>query len=391
MLVQSRVYDAMASPANALPFSHYRYIHDTALPLPAGLPTSFKSPKSWTGSDYANDNSYILMLSQNDVKEIDKALAHMNASELPNGIDSISPATFPLPLLGPKLSGLGDELYKGRGFGLIRGLDVNKYTIEDRSAIWLGLQSYVASLRARQDKAGNMMAHIVADNSSVIKAAHHRHSASSIFNLADGQTFHNEESGDIASWLTCSTAASGGRCIIASVETIFNAIAANFPEMIGTLMKDDWPFALPHFQLRPIMYYHNNQLIINFNRTALMGSASHPRSKDLPSLTADQVAALNVIEAFAKANQLEIHTQPGDIHMINNLCLLHRRDAFVDGGDPSTRRHLIRMRLRCHKRGLELPIELQDEWRQAFEDKGDRLWHLMPMPDGFYPLRLYSN
>ncbi|KAL2884852.1 Taurine catabolism dioxygenase TauD TfdA family protein [Ceratocystis lukuohia] len=383
MLVQSRVCGAKAASANVFPGSHPRNIRDTALPLPAGLPSSFNSPRSWTGSDYANDNSYILMLSQEDVKEIDEALAHVNASELPNGVDSISPATFPLPLLGPKLSGVGDELYNGRGFGLIRGLDINKYSVEDRSTIWLGIQSYIASLRARQDKAGNMMAHIVADNSSAIKATHYRHSTSSI-------SFHNEDSGDIASWLTCNTAASGGRCIIASVETIFNVIAKTSPEMIRTLMKSDWPFALPYFRCRPVMYYHDNNLIMNFNRASLMGSASHPRSESLPSLNADQIAALDAIEAIAKATQFEVQTQPGDIHMINNLYLLHRRDSFVNGDEPSARRHLIRMRLRCEKRAPELPIELQDEWRPAFDGTGDRLWHLMPMPDGFYPLRAFS-
>ncbi|KKF92827.1 hypothetical protein CFO_g4821 [Ceratocystis platani] len=121
---------------------------------------------------------------------------------------------------------------------------------------------------------------------------------------------------------------------------------------------------------------------MNFGRTALMGSASHLRFDDLPSLTAYQAGTPDAIETFAKATQLEVHTQPGGIHMINSLCLLHRHDALVDGDDPSIGRH---------KCSPELAIELQDEWRQAFEDSGDRVWHLVPMPDGFYPLRFYAN
>ncbi|PHH55049.1 hypothetical protein CFIMG_007574RA [Ceratocystis fimbriata CBS 114723] len=192
----------------------------------------------------------------------------------------------------PKLSGVGDELYNGRGFGLIRGLDINKYSIENRSTIWLGIQRYIAPLRARQDKARNMFSHIVADT---------RLPTSLTLSLT---LLIGTLSGQHCRWVTWSIAASGSGCIITSVETIFNTTVANSSEMTGTLMKDDWPFALPNFQLRPLMYCHNNQLIMNFGRTALMGSASHLRFDDLPSLTAYQAGTPDAIETFAKATPI---------------------------------------------------------------------------------------
>jgi len=60
----------------------------------------------------------------------------------------------------------------------------------------------------------------------------------------DHQTYHNEESGDVVSWLTRSTAASGGKCIISSAYTIYNLLAATRPDVIRTLARSDWPFAL---------------------------------------------------------------------------------------------------------------------------------------------------
>jgi hypothetical protein len=98
--------------------------------------------------------------------------------------------------------------------------------------------------------------HIVADNSTKQAADHHRHSTKSIVSflqfmialIADApppsQTFHNEEAGDIVSWLTRSTAATGGKCIIASAYTIYNVLAASRPDLIRTLARSDWPFAL---------------------------------------------------------------------------------------------------------------------------------------------------
>lgn len=58
------------------------------------------------------------------------------------------------------------------------------------------------------------------------------------------QTFHTEEAGDIVSWLTRSTASTGGKCIIASAYTVYNVLAATRPDMIRTLAGSDWPFAL---------------------------------------------------------------------------------------------------------------------------------------------------
>ena len=131
--------------------------------------------------------------------------------------------------------------------------------------------------------------------------------------------------------------------------------------------------------------------MINFGRTPLVGNATHPRPERLPKLTPQQLEALDAIEMIARATEMEIQTQPGDIHYINNLAVLHRRDAFVNGDDPSTKRHLIRMRLRNETLGWTIPDELKQEWSDAFEEEGERVWHVEPMPDGFFPLRLYTN
>ena len=95
--------------------------------------------------------------------------------------------------------------------------------------------------------------HIVADKSSRLTAGHHRHSTAPIVSRASPaacrhmtlnqrQTFHNEEAGDIVSWLTRSTAASGGRCIIASCHTVYNVLANERPDLVRALAGSDWPF-----------------------------------------------------------------------------------------------------------------------------------------------------
>lgn len=131
---------------------------------------------------------------------------------------------------------------------------------------------------------------------------------------------------------------------------------------------------------------------MNFGRAALLGSAMHPRPTRLPSLTARQVEALDAMEAIAKATQLEIQTQAGDMHFINNLAVLHRREGFVNGESITDKRHLVRMRLRDPELGWVIPDALKREWDDAFgKEDCDRVWHLEPMPDAFFPLRKFPN
>lgn len=140
------------------------------------------------------------------------------------------------------------------------------------------------------------------------------------------------------------------------------------------------------------MFYRNGRLITNFGRGGLLGSASHPRPDSLPKLNDKQVEALDAIETIAKATQLEITTQAGDIHLINNFAILHRREGFVNGSENMEKRHLVRMTLRDEQEGWQIPKQLEAEWNKAFASDGrDKVWHLEPMPEGYFPLRKYLN
>ena len=56
-----------------------------------------------------------------------------------------------------KLRALGQDVHFGKGFGVIRGLDRAAFSTEDLTLAYMGLQSYIAEQRGRQDKRGNML------------------------------------------------------------------------------------------------------------------------------------------------------------------------------------------------------------------------------------------
>ncbi|EAQ93631.1 hypothetical protein CHGG_01866 [Chaetomium globosum CBS 148.51] len=348
--------------------------------LPAGFPAHLPDKLAWTGSDFNKTSDHILNLSGTHLAEIRAALGSYKS--LGQDGDLVEPTNFPLPTLGPKLKELSGDIHNGRGFCVIRGLNPASYTVEDLTLVYLGVQSYIAEQRGRQDKCGNMLVHIVADNSTKQAAEHHRHSTKAI-------TFHNEK---LAMSSAGDSVAPPQYIVVHHCSaTPMKRLAATRPDVIRTLSRSDWPFAMPRFQCRPVIFYRDSKLVMNFGRAALLGSDAHPRPQHLPSLTARQIEALDAIEAIAQATQLEIQTQAGDMHFINNLAILHRREGFANGQARTEKRHLVRMRLRSAKQGWSIPRELEGEWDEAFKKHGVKHWHVEPMPSYFFPMRLYPN
>lgn len=113
----------------------------------------------------------------------------------------------------------------------------------------------------------------------------------------------------------------------------------------------------------------------------LTGSKLAPRSPGIPPLTEAQVEALYAVDLVAKKNSFVMTIEPGDFQFINNLAVLHARDAFVDG--PLARRHLVRLWLRNEDKAWSTPPQLQYAWDRVFGDGPEAadLWAFEPPVD----------
>jgi hypothetical protein len=256
--------------------------------LPAGFPKTVDSAMAWTGSQFVCGDEYILHLTKDDIAEAEGALksfkgtyctptARPRLTREALGLDGdlVTRDNFHLPVLGAKLDQVRYQVHMGRGFGVIRGLDPQNYTLEDLTMLHLGLQTYVADQQGRQDKEGNMLGELswihlvikwcrvltcssphccrqqlcaVGRSPPAFDLSHRRapfpqshHEGNADMRM---QTFHNEEAGDVVSWLTKSTAVTGGKCIIASCYTVYQILAKDRPDLVRALAGSDWPFAL---------------------------------------------------------------------------------------------------------------------------------------------------
>ena len=73
-----------------------------------------------------------------------------------------------------------------------------------------------------------------------------------------------------------------------------------------------------------------------FSRTNLTGTAQTPRCTNIPQLSEEQAEDLDAIQFAADDSALVVNHEKEDQCFINNLAMLHGREAFVEPGYPQS-------------------------------------------------------
>ena len=116
---------------------------------------------------------------------------------------------------------------------------------------------------------------------------------------------------------------------------------------------------------------------MNFVRYPLVGLPNVPRASHLPPMSALQIEALDAVENIAQKHQLLIDMRPGDLVYINNLALLHSREAFED--DPSNMRYLVRLWLKNETMSWDIPPALEPGNNCIFYNEEIQVkWNITP-------------
>ncbi|RDB25525.1 hypothetical protein Hypma_006210 [Hypsizygus marmoreus] len=327
-------------------------------PLPEGFPKSLDSPLVWQGSDWKEEKEWVYELNADQLKEIDDALKHFRGLDKPLGY--ISTETFPLPTVGPILADLSREIHTGRGFFVLRTIPVDSYTREENAIIYAGVSSYVGALRAVQD-GKSVIAHI-----KDLSQTHPANIIGAPAYTTDKQVYHTD-AGDIIALFALETAAEGGTSRISSSWKVYNELAETRPDLIKTL-SDPWPLdgfgGDPAYTTRPLLFYHDSRIIIQYARRLFTGFLGLPRSANIPPITEAQAEALDALHFLGEKYALGLNFQKGDIQYINNLSVFHARDAFTD--TPDKTRHLLRLWLRNEELAWKTPKELEANWKRLY-------------------------
>jgi hypothetical protein len=123
--------------------------------VPVVWPEVLSGPLVWTGADFPDESPFTYYLTAEDQDEIVGALKHFQALGLTG--KNVNAQSFPLPCLGRQLRQIRNEIYRGRGFAVLRGLDVDAFNEIDLLIVYLCITSYVAEIRGKQNHRGSML------------------------------------------------------------------------------------------------------------------------------------------------------------------------------------------------------------------------------------------
>jgi Taurine catabolism dioxygenase TauD, TfdA family len=312
----------------------------------------------WRGADFKNPDEFTHRLSDAEVDEIDAAVRA--AAE--RNIDPIAIGThnFVLPQLGKYLTQTRDELLHGRAFMVLRGLPVERYSIEQTAAAFLGIGAYFGKPVSQNGK-GHVLGHVKDLGRSIDDPS------ARIYQTTHRQTFHTD-SVDIVALLCLKTAKAGGLSRIVSSMLLYAEMARRRPDLAAVLFepfyfdrRGEVPPGKRGWYETPIFHWHADNLSVMYGNRYYIESAQ--RFAEVPRLTKKQTEALDLFDALANdpANYLDIAFKPGDIQLIHNHVILHDRTDYEDWPEPKRKRHLLRLWL-CPPNGRPLPPVFADRY-----------------------------
>ena len=336
----------------------------TLQPLTSSLPPMpggpIEGPDAWRADEMRERNDWVHVLTEAEIAEIEAAIEVAGTGDRP--IVGIGREGFPLPAFGPVLDAIREELIRGRGFVLIRGLPIGRYSVRRRAIAYWGIGTWLGRA-VSQNAMGHLLGHVIDLGRS------NDDYRARTYQTRDRQFFH-ADSCDIVGLLCVRKAKKGGLSAIVSSVTLHNEMLARSPELTAELFRPihfdrrgEVPEGLPPWYEKPVFNWYEGRLSTHYVRRYIQ---SVRRLPEVPALTNRQIAAFDLLDEIAEDSgvQLRMDFEPGDMQFLHNPQILHDRTAFEDVADPAGRRHLLRLWL-CAPEGRPLPPAYAGRWGSA--------------------------
>jgi hypothetical protein len=303
------------------------------------LPAEVDDRSVWYGAEMARSEDWVEWLSEAQTDEIESVVRTLHESKADTR--AITAEDVSLPMLGPRLRGMLDEVMNGRGFVLIKGLPVGRWTKRQAAVAFLIIGTHLGNLRM-QNAEGHLLGH-VRDLGRSSDDPNTR-----IYQTRERQT-HHTDSCDVVGLMCLQQAKSGGLSSLVSSTTIFNEMRRHRPDLLNVLLqpietdrRGEIPEgSKPYFNI-PVFNYHDGLVSAIYQRQYIESARRFPGVAPLTSL---QIEALDLLDELANDPKLNLmmELEPGDIQLVHNHTILHDRTAFEDYPEPERKRHLLRL------------------------------------------------
>src|SRR5688572_3637776 len=123
----------------------------------ATLPPEVRERAAWYGEEIAESGDWIEWLTEAEIVEVENAVAWLEESHVE--LASITSNDVSLPTLAGRLRRSLDEVLDGRGFVLIRGLSLDRWTRRQAAIAFLAIGVQLGALRM-QNAEGHLLGHV---------------------------------------------------------------------------------------------------------------------------------------------------------------------------------------------------------------------------------------
>ena len=306
--------------------------------MPSHGVRAFEGPAAWRGAELGKSDEWIYRLSPAETAELERLVAALRRTGKPR--EEIVREDVQLGALAPAVRGWRDALGSGRGFVLVRGLSVDRLSDDDAALVYWALGLHLGT-PVPQNFLGETLVPIRDTG------ADPHDPSTRLYKTRGEQDFHTDGA-DVIGLLCLRTSKRGGESRIVSSVTVFNEVLRRRPDLAPVLFRDFyWHYFEPqmntpvHF-VRPICTERGDGLNTFFIPWYIRRAQD---LADVPALTAEQEATVRILESTANDPELylDMEFRPGDVQLLKNAAILHKRTSYEDWDAPERKRHLLRL------------------------------------------------
>ncbi len=308
--------------------------------------TSIDSPATWRAETLL-DNDGLVKLDANCQAEIDRAAAELAVNPLP--VEVLKVSDVEMPSCQATMARVRVQLEDGIGFAVVDRLPVERFDRDiSRKLYWLLMS--MTGRPVAQAWTGTMVYDVLDTGKKSTAGSGIRSSKTN-----GGQSYHCDNTfnlpPDFVGLLCLQTAKKGGTSGLISLETVYNLLLEEFPEYLPRLYQ---PFYYDRqgehapddlrWSYKPVFESDGDRINAYFNPRRV------EHGYEMLGLEMDDETrrAINALQRVSERSGLgkDFIFERGQIQIVNNKRLAHRRTAFRDWPEPERRRHLVRMWLR---------------------------------------------
>lgn len=310
------------------------------------LETPLDSPMAWAAETLL-ENDGLVELDADCRAELDRTADLLAANPLP--VEALRVGDFEMPACRAAMGRVRAQLEDGYGFAIVDRLPVERLGTDISKKLYWLLMS-MAGRPVAQAWQGTMVYDVQDTGKKSTAGSGVRSSKTN-----GGQSYHCDNTfnlpPDFVGLLCLQTARKGGVSGLISLETVYNLLLEDHPETLPRLYE---PFYFDRqnehapddvrWSYKPVFEFDAGRLTAYFNpRRVEHGYELRGVAMDGPTR-----AAIQALQRVSERSGLgkDFVFRRGQIQIVNNRRLAHRRTAFRDWPEPERRRHLVRMWLR---------------------------------------------